>query len=42
MKMESKTAFSAKGTERKLEGTSSAEISSTATTKVKGSMVQLN
>ena len=43
MKMESGTSFSAKGgTELKLEGTFSAEISSTATTKVKGSLVQLN
>jgi Rhs element Vgr protein len=43
VKMESGAAFSAKGgTELKLEGASSAEISSTATTKVKGSMVQLN
>ena len=43
MKMESGTSFSAKGgTELKLEGASSAEISSTAMTKVKGSLVQIN
>ena len=41
--MESGTSFSAKGgTELKLQGTSGAEISSTATTNIKGSMVQLN
>jgi len=43
VKLESGTSFSAKGgTELKLEGASGAEISSTAVTKVKGSMVQLN
>ncbi|MGX2040178.1 hypothetical protein ACWJKU_08595 [Methylocaldum sp. MU1018] len=41
--MESGTSFSAKGgTELKLEGTVGAEISSTATTKVKGGLVQIN
>jgi Rhs element Vgr protein len=41
--LESGTSFSAKGgTDLKLEGASGAEISSTAVTKVKGSMVQLN
>ncbi|MGX2040177.1 type VI secretion system tip protein VgrG [Methylocaldum sp. MU1018] len=43
LKMESGTSFSAKGgTELKLEGTVGAEISSTATTKVKGGLVQIN
>jgi Rhs element Vgr protein len=43
LKLESGTAFSAKGgTELKLEGTSAAELSSAATTKVKGGIVQLN
>jgi Rhs element Vgr protein len=41
--LESGTAFSAKGgTELKLQGTSSAELSSSATTKIKGGLVQLN
>ncbi len=41
--LESGTAFSAKGgTQLKLEGMSGAELSSTATTKVKGSLLQLN
>ena len=43
VKLESGTAFSAKGgTELKLEGTSTAELSSAATTKVKGGLVQIN
>jgi Rhs element Vgr protein len=43
LKLESGTAFSAKGgTELKLEGASAAELSSSAMTKVKGSIVQLN
>ena len=43
VKLESGTSFSAKGgTELKLEGTAGAEISSTAITKVKGSLVQIN
>ncbi|MCE9667748.1 type VI secretion system tip protein VgrG [Myxococcus stipitatus] len=43
LKLESGTAFSAKGgTELKLEGTSAVEVSSTATTKIKGGIVQLN
>jgi Rhs element Vgr protein len=43
VKLESGTAFSAKGgTELKLEGTSGVEVSSTAITKVKGSLIQLN
>jgi len=43
VKMESGTSFTAKGgTELKLEGTVGAEISSTATTKVKGGLVQIN
>ena len=41
--IESGTSLSAKGgTDLKLEGTSGAEFSSTATTKVKGSLVQIN
>lgn len=43
VKLESSTAFSVKGgTELKLQGTSSAELSSTGTTKVKGALVQIN
>ena len=43
VKMESGTSFNAKGgTELKLEGASGAELSSSASTKVKGSMVQIN
>jgi Rhs element Vgr protein len=43
VKLESGTSFSAKGgTELKLQGTAGAEISSTAITKVKGSLVQIN
>lgn len=43
LKLESTAALSAKGgSDLKLEGASSAEISSTAMTKVKGSLVQLN
>jgi Rhs element Vgr protein len=43
VKMESGTAFNVKGgTELKMEGASGAELSSSAMTKVKGSMVQLN
>jgi Rhs element Vgr protein len=43
MKLESGTTLSVKGgTDLKLEGASGAEISSTAVTKVKGSMIQLN
>ncbi|HBB35677.1 MAG TPA: Rhs element Vgr protein [Cyanobacteria bacterium UBA8803] len=43
VKLESGTSLSAKGgTELKLEGTAGAEISSTAITKVKGSLVQIN
>lgn len=43
VKLESGTSFGVKGgTELKLEGTAGAELSSTAMTKVKGSMVQLN
>ncbi|MFH1373534.1 MAG: type VI secretion system tip protein VgrG [bacterium] len=43
VELESGTLFTAKGgTDLKLQGTSGAEISSTAITKVKGSMVQLN
>ncbi|HEY0672878.1 MAG TPA: type VI secretion system tip protein VgrG, partial [Longimicrobiales bacterium] len=43
VKMESGTAFSARGgTELKLEGAAGAELSSTATTRVKGSLLQLN
>lgn len=42
-KIESGTALNLKGgTELKLEGTAGAEISSTATTKVKGGLVQIN
>jgi len=41
--IESKTCLSAKGgTELKLEGATQAELSSSAVTKVKGSMVQIN
>ena len=43
VKMESGTSFSAKGgTELKLTGASGAELSSSAMTKVKGSLLQLN
>jgi Rhs element Vgr protein len=43
VKIESGTSFSAKGgTELKLEGTAAAELSSPATTKVAGAIVQLN
>lgn len=43
LQLESGTAFSGKGgTELKLEGAAGAELSSTAVTKVKGSMLQLN
>ncbi len=43
VKMESSTSFAVKGgTDLKLEGGSGAELSSSAMTKVKGSMVQLN
>lgn len=43
VKMESGTSFGAKaGTELKLEGAAGAELSSTAATKVKGSVLQLN
>lgn len=43
MKIESGTSLGAKGgTELKLEGTAGAELSSSAVTKVKGSLLQLN
>lgn len=43
LKLESKTALGVKGgTELKLEGASGAELSSSAITKVKGSLLQLN
>lgn len=43
VKMESGTSFSAKGgTDLKLEGAAGAELSSSAATKVKGSILQLN
>jgi Rhs element Vgr protein len=43
VKLESGTAFAVKGgSELKLEGTASAELSSAATTKVKGGVVQIN